>query len=80
MTADLIIPKEVLQAAKISPAELKIDIAVHLYEQKKLSMGQAKRLAGLNQLEFQKEMAKRNVYVHFTIEDVKNDLANLEKL
>jgi predicted HTH domain antitoxin len=43
-------------------------------------MGQAKRLAGLNHIAFQKELAKRNVYIKLDMEDLELDLKNLELL
>ena len=43
-------------------------------------MGQAKKLAGLTQISFQKEMAKRNVLIKYDIEDLEKDLAILAQL
>ena len=60
--------------------ELLIEVAVYLYDKERLSMGQAKRLAGLNQIAFQKELAKRNVYIKLDVEDLERDLKNLELL
>lgn len=77
ITTDFIVPKEVLQSANITPEELAIEIAVHLYETKRLTLGQAKRLAGLDQIAFQKELAARNVYLQIETEDVLHDLENL---
>lgn len=78
--SDLIVPKEFLQSAQMSEDEMRIELATHLYAEKKLSMGKAKRLAGLDLISFQKELKKRNIYLHYTVEDLKQDLATLEKL
>ena len=75
--SDLIIPAEVLQKADINPQELLIDLAVYLYDKERLSMGQARRLAGLDLISFQREMAKRDVYLHYDVEDLHTDLKNL---
>jgi predicted HTH domain antitoxin len=75
--ADLIIPKEVLDRAHLSAEELSIEIATHLYATKRLTMGQAKRLAGLDQISFQKELAKRNIYLNYDVEDLHEDMRNL---
>lgn len=77
MATDFIIPKELLRGVDMSPAQLKTELAVYLYAQKKLSMGQAKKLAELDQISFQKELAKRNVFIHYDIEDLNEDLKNL---
>ena len=74
---NLVIPQEILAAIKLPSEELRIEIAVYLYDKEKLSMGQAKRLAGLDQLAFQKELAKRDVYIHFSMKDLEDDLETL---
>jgi len=75
---DLIIPAKTLEQLKITPSELLIELAVHLYDTEKLSMGQAKKLAGLTQIDFQKELAKHDVSIKYDIEDLETDLKNLE--
>ncbi|WP_084555352.1 UPF0175 family protein [[Phormidium ambiguum] IAM M-71] len=44
----LTIPDEILTAAKITEEELKLEIAILLYQQKKLSIGKARHLAGMH--------------------------------
>lgn len=75
--ADLVIPREVLQSVRMSPEELAVEIATHLYATNRLTMGRAKRLAGLDQISFQKELAKRNIYIHYTFEDAMKDARTL---
>ena len=77
---DLVIRDEILKKAEITAAELLIEIAVHLYDTERLSMGQAKNLAQLDLISFQKELSKRNVYIKYDIEDLETDLKNLEYL
>ncbi len=79
-TSDLVVPKEFLVSAKMSEREMLIDLAAHLYATKKLTMGQAKRMAGLDQISFQKELAKRDIYLHITFEDVMQDVETLRRL
>ena len=76
-TRNLIITKDFLQSAKMTAQELAIEIAVYLYEKKRLTLGQAKRLAELDQISFQKELARRDVYIHLETEDVLQDIENL---
>ncbi len=76
-TTDFIVPKEFLQSVKMTPQELAIEIAVYLYEKERLTLGQAKRLAGLDQISFQKELAERNVFIHIKEEDILQDVKNL---
>jgi predicted HTH domain antitoxin len=71
------IPDETLSAVKISASELLIDIAVYLYDKERLSLGQARKLAGLDVISFQKELAKNGVYLKYTIDDLNTDIQNI---
>lgn len=73
----LIISDKVLEQAQVSADELLIDLACYLYEKKRMSTGQARALVGLNQIEFQKELAARDIDIHYTEEDLEKDLKNL---
>ena len=77
---DLVIPGEVLERAEISGSDLLIEIAMYLYDKERLSIGQAKDLAGLDLISFQKELAKRDVYIHYDVDDYYSDLENLDKM
>ena len=76
----LTIPDEVLTQTRISSAELRIELATYLYEKQRLSIGKARKIAGLNLIAFQKELAKRNIYLHLSIKDLETDLKNLSLL
>jgi predicted HTH domain antitoxin len=77
MLDDLVISKDVLQSVKMTPSQLTLEIAIYLYAKKKLTLGQAKRLAGLDQIAFQQELAKRHLTIHYDMDDVLKDLHNL---
>ena len=77
MAVDFVIEKELLQGIKMTPEELRLELAVFLYARKQLSMGKAKRLAGLDLIAFQKELAKRQISIHYDIDDLKEDMKNL---
>lgn len=74
------IPDSALAKANIKPNELLIELAVYLYDKGQYSMGKAKGLAGLDLISFQKELAKRNVYIKYGLEDLEQDLKILELL
>ena len=75
---DLLIKNEVLERAEITAEELLIEIAVHLYDTERLSIGQARSLCEMDILSFQKELSKRDVYMKYDIEDLETDLRNIE--
>lgn len=71
------IPDSALAQANINPDELLIELAVYLYDKKALSWGKARKLSGLDEMAFRKELTKRDVFMHFGIEDLEKDLKNL---
>ena len=56
------------------------EIAIMLFEKEKLTLGQASKLAGINQFNFQHLLASRNISIHYGVEDFEQDLATLEGL
>ena len=51
-----------------------------LFEKYLLTFGQASEMAGLSQYDFQQELGKRGLFIHYDIEDLKDDLKTLESL
>ncbi len=79
-TATIEIPREVTHAARMTVEELKIELAVHLYEQGKLSFGKARELAGMTVWEFQQLVGSRKIPVHYDIQDYEEDIKTLKGL
>ena len=76
----LLIPDDILRASRLSERELKIEIAVMLFEKEKLTLGQASRLAAMDYLEFQHLLASRRIPVHYDVTDFEQDLETLSEL
>lgn len=74
------ITDDVLQAAHLSEAELRQELALVLFQQERLTLAQAARLAGLDRFRFQHLLASRNIPVHYDIEDFEEDLETLRSL
>jgi predicted HTH domain antitoxin len=74
------IPREISQAARMSPEELKEELAIHLFEEGKLSFGKARSLAAMTIWEFQQLLGSRGIVVHYDIEDYEEDLETLRRL
>lgn len=72
------ISDEFLNTAKISATELKLEIAIILFQQEKITLGTASQFAGMNQLEFQRILGSRQIPIHYGIEDLHQDLQTLE--
>ena len=76
----VVIPDDILTAAGISEAELKLEIAIMLFQQEKISIGKARRLAGMNLIEFQREIAIRGICIHYDVEEFEADLKTLREM
>jgi predicted HTH domain antitoxin len=74
------IPRDVLDSARLSVADLKIELAVSLYAQRRLSVGKARELAGLSLWEFRQLLAARHIPVHYDETDLNDDVATLKEL
>ena len=57
----LVIPDETLQAAGLSEAEAKLEIACRWFDEGKLAFGHAARLAGLSEIEFESQIELRGI-------------------
>ncbi len=76
----LVIPDDILRAANMSAGELRREIALLLFQQEKLTLGQASEFAGISQLEFQQLLASRRIAVHYDAQDFTDDLDTLRRL
>lgn len=71
------IPEEVLHAARMTPEELRCELAVHLFREGRLSFGKARELAGMTAWAFQMLLGSRGVPVHYGLREYEEDLAIL---
>ncbi len=73
------VPSDVVEGARVPEGEFekvaRIELAIALYARGVLSLGQARRLAGLSKWEFLEELARRGVERHYTREELEDDVA-----
>ena len=60
--------------------ELKLELALTLFQQDKLSFGKARELAGMSVIEFQREMGKRKISPHYGVREFEEDMATLKSM
>lgn len=77
---NLVIPDDVLTAAKMSETDLKLEIAILLYQQRRISGGKARKLAELSVLEFQHELNRRGLTINYDVDEFEADLQTLQRL
>ncbi len=76
------LPSDILLALNESENELikqiKVLLAVRLFNANKLTIGKAAQVAGVTRLEFESYLSQNNIPIsHLTYEDVMNDLEKL---
>lgn len=63
---------------EVSEKELKLYLALMLYKEKKMSMGQAAKLAGLSISDFMYELGKHKIsFTNITEEELKEELRRI---
>lgn len=77
---DLRLPGGVAVPDEVSEAHVLEELAVLLYQQDKLSLGHAARLAGMGKFDFNRLLAERGVPMHYDESDLERDLATLRGL
>ncbi|MBK8432959.1 MAG: UPF0175 family protein [Chloroflexi bacterium] len=73
----LMIADEFLEAAHLSAAEMYQEIAVLLFQQERLTLAQAARLAQLPHWQFQAVLASRRIPIHYGVAELEADLETL---
>jgi predicted HTH domain antitoxin len=74
------ISDEILKSAHLSESELKVELAIALFQRDRLTLGQAAQLAGLPQLAFQRLLGSRQIPVHYGPEQLEADLKRVQGL
>jgi predicted HTH domain antitoxin len=74
------IPQEILDSARLTVNDLRTEIAVSLYAQRRLSIGKAHELAEMSLWEFRQLLAFRRISPHYDISDLDEDIATLHEL
>jgi predicted HTH domain antitoxin len=70
----LVVTDEQLREVRVDEAEARLAMALRLFEDDRVTLGQAAILARLPQLKFQRELALRRIPLHYDMEDLEADL------
>ena len=71
-----IISEDIVQASGLSEKELVLELIILLFQRKKISISKASQLAKMPLLQFQNELAMRNINIHYDETDLEVDLKN----
>ncbi len=79
-TVTIEIPREILHATRMTPEEIRCELALHLFQQGKISFGKAREMARMNTWTFQQLLGSRGISVHYDLQDYEEDLTTLKEL
>lgn len=74
------ISDDIISASHLTIEEVRLGLALWLFQEKQVSIGKCAKVAGMHKIMFQKELAKRKIPVHYTEEDFERDLKSLEQM
>jgi len=76
----VVISDSMLRAAKMSAEEFRLECALWLYQQERLTLAQAARWAGLTRLQFQRVLAERGIPIRYDREELQRDFETVRQL
>jgi predicted HTH domain antitoxin len=74
------VPQDILDTARLTVEELKVEMAVYLYAQGRLSVGKARELAEMTLWEFRQVLATRGIPPHYDVSDLDEDVTTLREM
>jgi len=79
-TISIEIPREVIHATRMKPLELKQELAIHLFQQGRLSLGKAREMADMTIWVFQQLLGSRGIPIHYGVDDYVEDMTTMKEL
>ncbi|MBD1858352.1 MULTISPECIES: UPF0175 family protein [Leptolyngbya] len=63
----------------LSEAELRSELAIALFQQDRVSLGSASKIAGMHIMDFQKLISDRGICIHYDVEEFQQDVQHLQE-
>lgn len=77
---NIVISDELLSTTRLTAVEVTQELAIALFQREKLTLGQASKLAAMNQWQFQQLLASRNISLHYDVAEFEADLQTLAEM
>ena len=71
------VPRDVLESARLTPDEARVELAVHLYAAGRLGFSKARQLAGMPLWQFRHVLGARGVEAQYDAAALAEDLSSL---
>ena len=76
------VPRDLVRILKVRDEEIpklvRLYLAIELYRERKVSLGKAAEIAGVNKWEMMEILASKNIPIQYNVEDLENDTKTLE--
>jgi predicted HTH domain antitoxin len=71
---------EALRGLELTEPQALVDLAVGLFTERRVTLGRAADIARVTQLDFQRELGRREIPIHYDVEDLQADMSTLAEL
>lgn len=78
MTIEL--PDQEIDFLRLTPEQVRLELAVGLYAGRQVSLGRAAKIAGVAYAAFMHEIGHRGICINYTIEDAEHDMKMADEL
>lgn len=76
----VVISDEIVRKMGLTEKRLCLELAIYFFEKYIMTLGQASDFAGLSQYDFQQELGKRDIFIHYDEDDLQDDLKIITSL
>ena len=66
-----------LRGLKLTEPQALIDLAVGMFTERRITLGRAGKIARQTQLDFQRELGRRGIPLHYDVENLQADVRTL---
>lgn len=77
MQITLNLPDSLSQTETFNQSDWLREIAIALFQQERISLSRASKIAGMGLMDFQKLLADRGICIHYDVEDFEQDVQHL---
>jgi predicted HTH domain antitoxin len=71
---DIALPDELIQGLELTPEEARVDLAIGLYAEHRITIGRAASLAGMVQTNFLRKLGELRIPMHYDLSELEEDL------
>ncbi len=73
------IPNDALNRANLTEDELRLELALFLYDKNIFTLESASKFANMDTYQFQKKLGEKKIPIHYTLNDFHDDLKTVNE-